>query len=73
MSIRVVSNAPDEIRLRETVVERPKFVAEKDGEDLTINSSSERQTVVWTMRLYTDQWRLYRAVVVKAGSPGSDG
>ena len=64
--IAVILNSNYEINIREKVRVFPRFVDEKSGKDVTVDGVPELQTVVWTMRLYGSDWKLYRSVITSA-------
>lgn len=55
-SLRVVSNSPAEIIVRQVRIVEPKFVDEYRGRDLTVSHQPERQVLEWRLRLQGSQW-----------------
>jgi hypothetical protein len=64
--LSVVSVGQTKARIREIVVETPKFVNERNGKDITRHKVTQRLNVVWTMKRYGSVWRLFRSVIVGA-------
>jgi hypothetical protein len=62
--LSVIENGQDEIRLRQEVVVRPKFVDES-GRDVTINPRTELQTVEVILHRDFDQWLIHDAVITQ--------
>jgi hypothetical protein len=65
-SLNVVENSNDEIKLKEVVVLRRRYVDEETGENLTIDDQPERQTIIWSMRRYGSDWMIYDRLITKA-------
>jgi hypothetical protein len=64
--LAVVSIRPAAIKVREVVSETPKFVNERTEKDVTQSKRRQILTVVWTMRRYGGEWRLFRSLITKA-------
>lgn len=65
LQVDVLSNRPDSIKMREVVLVTPKFV-DNHGKDITVNSEVTQETVVWTLHLEDDAWRVYDALITKS-------
>jgi hypothetical protein len=63
--LRVISNSKREIRLRQTVVVRPKFVTVA-GRNVTGERSAHQETIRWVLHPRNGRWYLYRSIVVGA-------
>jgi hypothetical protein len=64
--LSIVSVGRTKARIREIVVEAPKFVNERNRKDITSHKVTQRLNIVWTMKRYGSVWRLFRSVIVGA-------
>jgi hypothetical protein len=63
-SVRVISSGSSQIQIEEIVSVFPKFIDEENKHEVTVESDPQKQTVVWTMRRYGLEWKLYRSLIV---------
>lgn len=66
LSLEVLANRSFEVEVREVVVKRPRFIDERTGENVATNLGPERQEIVWILRRYGTDWRVYSATIVSA-------
>lgn len=64
--IVLATNGTEEIEVREVVVKKPRFVHAATGRNLATSARAERQSVVWELRSYGGEWRIYSATIVSA-------
>ena len=62
--LQLLTNSEDVVRIRERVAQMPRFVDEESGQDLTLHREPRVLTVIWTMRRYSEGWRLYRSHII---------
>ena len=62
-NLRVLSNTPRQIVVRQVVIEQPKFVSEA-GKDVSSSQNKIHQTIDWTLRLEGTEWKIFQAKVV---------
>jgi hypothetical protein len=63
--IDLLSNEPDRVRLRETVLIKPKFVSAQ-GRDVSIQKRPVEQTVVWTLVPVSGTWLIEKSLITKS-------
>lgn len=64
-SIEIVSNAPDEIVIREVSVDSSRFKSES-GKDLTQNPRDILRVVEWTLQLDGSTWKIFDSDPVRS-------
>jgi hypothetical protein len=73
ISIEVLENAPTLVRIEHVVIESPRFVDERTGDDVTRAGQAQRQTVVWTLEQFDTRWLLADATIIAAEAVGDRG
>lgn len=66
ISQEVVSNTASVVEVEQVLIEQPKFIDARTGRDVTVRSTRQRQTVLWTMKLRDGRWFLSSATITAA-------
>jgi hypothetical protein len=71
-ALHVVSKSGSQMRLRERLIETPRFIDARTGRNVTKNRTPQRLTIDWTLRSYDSEWRIYRSLIIAAKQLGGN-
>lgn len=61
LSVEILENSPDEIRIQQAVLIDPRFISERTREEVS-STGRVRQTVEWILRFDDGTWKVFDAV-----------
>ncbi|MDQ4025443.1 MAG: hypothetical protein M3217_08135 [Actinomycetota bacterium] len=69
-SVRIIENAPTQVVVRQTEVDRPKIVTE-DGREVTSRGGAQERVIEWTLRLENYVWKIYDSHLIESRRLGN--
>ena len=71
-ALEVAVNGSARVEFRETVVKQPRFIDERSGKNIASVMEPERQVIVWVIRRYGTEWKIYSSTIVSAEPAGPE-